>query len=340
MEPDASISGSSSKRCLQASTGAAPTAGELPSRQLHLRNTGSGLVSGMVVGSGRRNNLLTGVVQYSKQLEDIVPPGDGVQIARLTGSVSAWRDSVLAFASEADLKVASSPITSGVQAFIPAPNMSGGSSAELAVRGAQYKLAMTSAQLNASRENSRLASEKLMQVTGQLGEIMAQVCKVDLQKQNVSFDFYAVATDTHISHIHVLDLQWEEIMAILLKAIDFLCELKQYLNNLVHFFNSVHNLVSISMREAANDFIKMVKDATMIEDRPAYGRTPQIGGITLDAWARQVEPLIPDDGHDDSSRLTSQAIYNHALSVAKISRVVENISDASTHFISNGVDNG
>ncbi len=75
-------------------------------------------------------------------------------------------------------------------------------------------------------------------------------------------------------------------MAILLKAIDFLCELKRYLNNLVHFFNSVQNLVCISMREAADDFIRMVKDATMIEN----GRTPQIGGVTLDAWARQVPP--------------------------------------------------
>ena len=109
-----------------------------------------------------------------------------MHIARLTGAVSAWRDGVLAFASEADLKNASSPITSSVQAFIPAPNMGGGSSAELAVRGAQYNLAVTSAQLNASRENSRIASEKLMQVTGQLGDIMAQIAKVDLQKQNVS----------------------------------------------------------------------------------------------------------------------------------------------------------
>lgn len=254
-----------------------------------------------------------------------------MQIARLTGSVSAWRDSVLAFVSEADLKVASSPITSGVQAFVPAPNMSGGSSAELAVRGAQYKLAMTSAQLNASRENSRLASEKLMQVTGQLGEIMAQICKVDMQKQNVSNAMLCVIAMT-LSYIPDSLSQWEEIMAILLKAIDFLCELKRYLNNLVHFFNSVQNLVCISMREAADDFITMVKDATMIEDRP-YGRTPQVEGVTLDAWARQVGPSSPNVGHNDSSHLISQAIYNHALSVAKISRVVENISDASTYFV-------
>ncbi|TBU23615.1 hypothetical protein BD311DRAFT_768173 [Dichomitus squalens] len=227
-------------------------------------------------------------IEYSQKLEDIVPPGDEMQIARLTGAVSAWRDSVLAFASEADLHSASSPISSSVQAFIPAPNMGGGSSAELAVRGAQYNLAVTSAQLNASRENSRFTSEKLMQVTGQLGDIMAQVVKIDIKKQN-----------------------WEEIMAILLKAIDFLCELKRYLNNLVHFFNSVNNLVCISMREAADAFISIVKDAARIEDSAGHNHergTRQIGGVTLDAWARQ-------------------AIYNHALSVAKISKVVENISD-------------
>ena len=80
-------------------------------------------------------------------------------------------------------------------------------------------------------------------------------------------------------------------MAILLKAIDFLCELKRYLNNLVHFFNSVHNLVCISMREAADEFITMIKSAAMIEDGSGgnYGRSArQIGGVTLDAWTRQV----------------------------------------------------
>ena len=86
-------------------------------------------------------------------------------------------------------------------------------------------------------------------------------------------------------------------MAILLKAIDFLCELKRYLNNLVHFFNSVHSLVCISMREAADEFITMIKSAAMIEDGSgsSYGRsTRQIGGVTLDAWTRQVHffPMI------------------------------------------------
>ena len=41
-------------------------------------------------------------------------------------------------------------------------------------------------ELNASRESSKAASDKLMEVNGQLGDIMAQLAKIDVQKQNVS----------------------------------------------------------------------------------------------------------------------------------------------------------
>lgn len=83
-------------------------------------------------------------------------------------------------------------------------------------------------------------------------------------------------------------MQWEEITEILRKAIHFLCELKTYLNNLVHFFDAVHNLVSVTLKEAADQFITIVKDAGAIEDKPGGPGMKQIEGVTLDAWARQV----------------------------------------------------
>ena len=123
--------------------------------------------------------------QYATKLASTVPPGSRSAIDQLTQDVSAWRENVVAFACEADLKLGSSLLTSN--AFLPDPSVeSGGGKAELRVRSAQYRLAATQAQLNASRESSKAASDKLMEVNGQLGDIMAQLAKIDVQKQNVS----------------------------------------------------------------------------------------------------------------------------------------------------------
>ncbi|KAI0742067.1 hypothetical protein C8Q80DRAFT_1110850 [Daedaleopsis nitida] len=222
-------------------------------------------------------------VGFAQRLGRLGPLGSEADIATLTAEVSAWRDQVVAFAATADLKLGTSQLGSNV--FLPQPNYSrSGSAADAAVRGAEYRMATTQAQLHASRESSKAATDKLMEVTGNLGEILGQIAQIDVQKQN-----------------------WEEITGILIRAIDFLCELKKYLNNLVHFFDAVNNLVSVTLKEAADQFIQIVKDTTAIEHEP--GKKPKkLGSISLDAWARQ-------------------AIYNHALSAAKISKVVENISD-------------
>ncbi len=104
---------------------------------------------------------------------------------QLTRDISAWREDVVAFACESDLKLSSSLLSSN--AFLPDPNFkSGGGKAELRVRSAQYRLAATQAQLNASRESSKAASDKLMEVNGQLGNVMVQLAKIDVQTQNVS----------------------------------------------------------------------------------------------------------------------------------------------------------
>ncbi|RPD58003.1 hypothetical protein L226DRAFT_490578, partial [Lentinus tigrinus ALCF2SS1-7] len=234
--------------------------------------------------TSRALNLSKKGEEFARRLQSMVPPGIRSDIAQLSAQVSAWREDVLAFAVEADMKLGNSQMRSN--AFIPHPDYASmtGSSAQLAVRSAQYNLNVMQAQLNASRENCRAASDKLMEVSGQLGNILAQIAGLDVRKQN-----------------------WEAIMEILLKAIDFLCELKKYLNNLVHFFDAVNNLVSITLRETADQFIQIVKDATAIESEPGKESRRVGGGVSLDAWARQ-------------------AIYNHALSTAKISRVVENIS--------------
>lgn len=83
------------------------------------------------------------------------------------------------------MKLGTSQLGSNV--FLPQPNYSqSGSAADAAVRGAQYRIATSQAQLNASRESSKAATDKLMEVTGNLGEILGQIAQIDFQKQNVS----------------------------------------------------------------------------------------------------------------------------------------------------------
>ena len=124
-------------------------------------------------------------LQLASKLGSVVPPGTRGTMEQLVRDVSAWREEVVAFACEADLKLGSSLLSSNP--FLPDPNFeSGGGKAELRVRSAQYRLAATQAQLNASRESSKAASDKLMEVNGQLGDIMAQLAKIDVQQQNVS----------------------------------------------------------------------------------------------------------------------------------------------------------
>ena len=52
--------------------------------------------------------------------------------------------------------------------------------------------------------------------------------------------------------------------------------------------DAIHNLVSVTLKEAADQFITIVKNTSAIEDKPGGPGVKQIEGVTLDAWARQV----------------------------------------------------
>ncbi|KAI1784673.1 hypothetical protein LXA43DRAFT_194926 [Ganoderma leucocontextum] len=238
--------------------------------------------------AGDATTTAIGLAKKGKELAntagDIVPPGSPGSVEQVTKDTSTWRDEVVKFASKADLKLNAPLLNHNVFTSPPSNDQYAGSKADAAMQAAQYKIAITQAQLNASRESSKAATDKLMEVNGQLGHLMAELAKIDVQKQN-----------------------WKEIADILRKAISFLCELKTYLNSLVHFFDWVYNFVSLSFKGAADQFITVVKDTGGIEDQPRDSRMKQVNGVTLDAWSRE-------------------AIYKHALSTAKLSKVVQHVS--------------
>lgn len=125
------------------------------------------------------------VPQLTRRLGDVLPPGRPGELAALTAEITAWRDAVLEFASDADIKLGSSPFDQN--AFLPPPPPPTGTHRrDVASRNAQYQLSVANSQLQASRERSAAASNKLMEVNGQLGTIMAQIAKIDIQKHNVS----------------------------------------------------------------------------------------------------------------------------------------------------------
>ena len=70
-----------------------------------------------------------------------------------------------------------------------------------------------------------------------------------------------------------------------------------YLNNLVHFFDGVNILVSVTMQEATNQATNIVKNSTAIQLDPQLNvRSGRAGKISLDAWSRQVCTFLHQDG--------------------------------------------
>ena len=102
-----------------------------------------------------------------------------------------WRENVLKFATEAFLNLDTSCLSPNGPTVPDAPKLTGGRTAEIKSRDAQFRVRVTEGQLNASRERARAASEKLKEVTSQLGEVLGQIARVDVQKCNVSNAFTA-----------------------------------------------------------------------------------------------------------------------------------------------------
>lgn len=118
-----------------------------------------------------------------------------------------------------------------------------------------------------------------MEVNRQLGHIMLRLAQTDIQKNNVCLP----STTRSWAQADVdLNLQWEEGISLLRKAIGFLRELKSYLHNLVYFYNTVHNFVSLAFKDSTDQFI------SVIEHTASGPRMKQSNCITLDACSREV----------------------------------------------------
>ena len=125
--------------------------------------------------------------QYASQLGATIPPGTQVELEKLTAEIANWREDVLKLAADAACAL-DTPMLSSNGFLSDSSTPTGGSSAEMRSRDARFRLKAAESQLNASRERSQAASEKLREVTGHIGDILAEVASIDIQKRNVSIN--------------------------------------------------------------------------------------------------------------------------------------------------------
>ncbi|KZV91894.1 hypothetical protein EXIGLDRAFT_836796 [Exidia glandulosa HHB12029] len=224
-------------------------------------------------------------VQFSESLSSIAqsPNQDPDAVQKVVTGIQKFYDDALQFSITAANVTGTPPLQNPGFATASQPTGSDGSGSvmEMATKNAQFKLEATQQQLDAARKMSTDSTSKLLAVTQQLGDILGQIAGLNTQ---------------------VID--WNKIRDVLLRAIAFLAQLKGCLSDMVHFFDSINNLVGVTLSSAAGDFIKLINDAT----KPDGGAgAKSIAGISLSNWTRQT-------------------IYNQALSAAKVARLVEDIA--------------
>ncbi|KAG9031262.1 hypothetical protein FRB95_002902 [Tulasnella sp. JGI-2019a] len=200
--------------------------------------------------------LLTTGVQLCVELDGLKAskPADGVAAA--ISKINSFSYDASTFATEAQLKTNTPAMTSpGFDTPAQPPVDSNDSASSMAVKNAQFRLSSAGTQLTASRDAYEQSTNKMLEVTKALGEIMGQIAGLDLQK-----------------------IEWDKIRTILLQAIAFLCQLKGCLADLVHFFSAVNNTIKVSMGTTLSSFITLINDST---------KDVSLAGVSLSNFGKQ-----------------------------------------------------
>ncbi|EJD37879.1 hypothetical protein AURDEDRAFT_154225 [Auricularia subglabra TFB-10046 SS5] len=247
--------------------------------------------------SKRAKELVERGIKLTKDLEAVIFTRPTEQVARLVSEIRQFVLDATEFQVEASNKLGVSPTRApGFAVPETRPPTASNSLVHSAMRSAQARLEATERQLNNAREFSQTATKQLLAVTSQLGEVMGQIAALDLQ-----------------------EVEWDKIRTILLRAISFLCQLKGCLADIVHFFHSVNNLVSVTMNETVTHFIQLINDATTPTGSSALNKS--VSGVSLSNWTRQV-------------------IYQQALGAAKVARLVQNVATIYTKIYDSHVHGG
>ncbi|KAG8883922.1 hypothetical protein FRB97_005596 [Tulasnella sp. 331] len=200
--------------------------------------------------------LLTTGAKLCNDLDALKATKPADKIAAVVSNINAFTYSASQFATEAQLKTNTAPIQSpGLDTPATPPVDGDEGAAQMAVKNAQFRLSSAGSQLNASRDSYEKSTNKMLEVTKALGEIMGQIAGLDLQK-----------------------IEWDKIRNILIQAIAFLCQLKGCLADLVHFFSAINNTIKVSMGTTMTSFITLINDST---------KDISLAGVSLSNFGKQ-----------------------------------------------------
>lgn len=200
--------------------------------------------------------LLTDGAALCVELDALKATKPADNVAAVVSKINAFTYDASKFATDAQLKTNTAAMTSpGFDTPTQPPVDSNDSAASMAVKNAQFRLSSAGTQLTAGRDSYEKSTNKMLEVTKALGEIMGQIAGLDLQK-----------------------IDWDKIRVILIQAIAFLCQLKGCLADLVHFFSAINNTIKVSMGTTLSSFIILINDST---------KDVSLAGVSLSNFGKQ-----------------------------------------------------
>lgn len=162
------------------------------------------------------------------------------ETTELADSLLSLQDTINAFDIEGTTIMGASPTdTQGPnQKQMPVPPVESNSAAKHAVENSRFKIEQTSAHLQNTRERYDKACDKMMESSEKLGNIMAEIAKLDIKK-----------------------IDFETTRKTLSKGIKTLGELREQWGKIVMFFQMMSNLIKCSLNKSLKGFLEHTKVA-------------------------------------------------------------------------------
>ena len=153
--------------------------------------------------------------------------------SNLAERIMSFHDAVVALEVEGKALLWSNPteMRAPNQRVMPTVQDTDGSAAQQHIQNTQFKIQQAAAQLEFVREKYDKACDNLQESSQKLGEVIAEIAKLDIQK-----------------------IDFEKIRKTLIKGIKALGELRGQWSKLVTFFQMISNLIKCSLNTSLEDF--------------------------------------------------------------------------------------
>ena len=192
-------------------------------------------------------------MQICMQLKELSKAMNQEEAGRgLTQKIITFHEKVLILQLEGNAILGSCPTESKApnQSVLPQAQETSKSAAQQAIQNAQFKIESSTAQLDSTKERYDKSCDKLIENTEKLGQIIATIAKLDIQK-----------------------IDFKQIRETLIKGIRALGELREQWTKLVRFFQMMSNIIRCSMSTSLTEFTEVTEKTKK--------RKQEIEGYTL-----------------------------------------------------------